>query len=62
MILKPKQNELPKTAHIWSETHYYADCPHCGHKNDLDADKCMSGAEEIHICVHCQQPFYYRHR
>ncbi len=51
-----------KIEDAWSETRYFAECSHCGAKNELDSNKCMSGAAEETTCEVCRKTFNFRFR
>jgi len=48
------------TAFAWSEKKWYAECPHCFAKNELDSGDCMSGAEHEDTCEVCHKNFGFR--
>jgi hypothetical protein len=47
-------------AFAWSETKWYAECAHCGAKNEVEADACMSGASHDQTCEVCRKRFSFR--
>jgi hypothetical protein len=49
-----------KVAFAWSETKWYAVCPHCHARNEIDAGDCDSGAACDAVCEVCRKPFGFR--
>lgn len=54
--LKKTKNE----SFAWSETKWYADCSHCNHTNEVDAESGVSGSSFEHTCANCKQTFSAR--
>jgi len=49
-----------RPAFAWSEKNWYAESPHCGAKNELDTDACMSSSESHQTCEICRKNFTFR--
>jgi hypothetical protein len=55
-----RQDPSQTPSFAWSETKWYADCTHCGAKNEVDAGECMAGTAEQETCVVCRKQFTFR--
>lgn len=49
-----------EVAFAWSETKWYAECPRCHARNEVDAGDCNSGAASEAVCEMCRKPFSFR--